>query len=401
MAHLSPLSRFAARHAEDGDPAAPMSGLALVGARLNESCRIDPASEKLVLPVSIPLAVTIFNWMDAGEIRQGEESAQQFFAERLAKHPDARLRAIAASMAKLSPQAAARLALDPAHEVRRALAMNERAAARLPLEECIALAASDEALPELIFQSLRSAAWEARRRASESASQSLRAKEDARRVYAKLRAAAVRFLESGDYEVREAARSAIEACSGEEEEANEFRLPLRFRRSRRPASREAFCGRPGDFGCAIGLLDASTDRAEAELERLSPLLGIPVETYADFIAQLPHTPVSERFVEAFARHPSHRVREAAAERENLTPNALDALKLDSNYDVRLALLSNDCALPMLSRDEILMMLRGDAGLIRETFGWRSRSEHAAQVLEEAYADAGDPGIREVLAALED
>ena len=88
-----------------------------------------------------------------------------------------------------------------------------------------------------------------------------------------------------------------------------------------------------------------------------------------------------------------------ADTECLPKAAIDLLKTDTNYEVRANLLRNDTVRMELSAEEILDIIRGDAGLLRDAFEYSESGTRVRQILFEAFDNAEDPGITELLDTL--
>ena len=124
MAHRSPALRLARRMRQKA-ALRNASGLVLVDVRLNDAGVIDQNHEMLVLPVSVTYVSETLNFLNWEHYPEPFETAKKTFINRLACHPDARLRAAAAAADVMNPDVARELAQDSAYAVRRAIARND------------------------------------------------------------------------------------------------------------------------------------------------------------------------------------------------------------------------------------------------------------------------------------
>ena len=67
--------------------------------------------------------------------------------------------------------------------------------------------------------------------------------------------------------------------------------------------------------------------------------------------------------------------------------------------MRLALLQNESALTELSEKDLVALIRGDTGLVRDAFEYSKLGERMRSILETAFEDSDDPNIAELLEAL--
>lgn len=121
-------------------------GIALASFRLNADG--DASNKMLLLPVSAAFVAEVF--CDTCSANFSEQDRR--FVNRLACHPDARLRAAAARVEDtLDSDTVKKLAKDPSFAVRQAVATNDDAVDKLTDVECVELAATNAFLvPDVI-----------------------------------------------------------------------------------------------------------------------------------------------------------------------------------------------------------------------------------------------------------
>ena len=376
-------------------------GIALASFRLNAEG--NPSEEKLLLPVS---AAYVANVLEGNALRNLSD-AEKRFVNRLALNPDARLRTVAAAVeGALDSETVRKLAKDPAFAVRRELSLNDDAVGKLSAAECVALTRNDAALVENVLVTLERIVHESARALGD---EDLDAPEEIQNekiaAIEKLRFVVYAYKGHSDRTVRNEVADAEEELK-EAENAPTFAAPaevVKLRKLRRArALRDSFVGNPGDYAVGFVFLDetALSDGSVA-LDAESPVLRIPLDAYGEVIRDLPNGESRDVFLERFAANADARIRETVAGIECLPAAALDALKTDDNYDVRLALLQNESALTELSEKEILGLIRDDTGLVRDAFEYVTVGARMRGILEKAFEDSDDPGVAELLEAVGD
>ena len=385
------------------------SGLALAAARLNEKGFIDQNQQMLVLPVSIAYAADALSFLNWEQYPAPFEAARKVFINRLACHPDARLRAAAADADVLTDDVVRELAQDSAFAVRQALARNNAALCKLSGQCCAELAKDDETLAIDALNTLERLALRENRRLNAlpendgtETSSNVSSEGNALSVINALRAVADRFLRHPDYEVRAAAKEALEALEPEEA-SSRGQMLWNKRRKMTPPSSHAFFGNPGEDAYGFIFLDdieVNADGTALPKENL-PIFLLPVDALNALIGDLPNNPTAQKILECLSRNGSNRVREAAAQLAFLPKAAIDVLKKDAAYNVRLALLQNESVLTELTDEEVLHLIRNDASIIRDAFAYADVGARLSRILHDAFDDTEDPGISELLAAIGD
>lgn len=385
------------------------SGLALVAVRLNEKGVIDRDQQMLVLPVSIAYAADALNFLNWEQYPELFEAVRKVFVNRLACHPDARLRAIAAEADVLADDVVLELTQDSAFAVRQALARNNEAICKLSGERCAQLAKDDETLAIDVLNTLERLARRENRRLNalsenDDAETSSNASPEANpvNVINTLRAVADRFMRHPDYEVRAAAKEALEALEPEEAPSRAQMLWNKRRKVRASAS-NAFFGNPGEDAYGFIFLDdieLNVDGTALPKENL-PIFLLPADALTSLIGDLPCNRVAQKFLERLSRNGSSHVREAAAQLAFLPKAAIDVLKNDPTYSVRLALLQNESVLTELTDEDVLHLIKNDASIIREAFAYADVGARLSRILHHAFDYTEDPGISEILATIGD
>lgn len=374
-------------------------GIALASFRLNAEG--GPSEEMLLLPVS---ASYVANVLESNTLRNLSESDKRFI-NRLALSRDARLRTAAAAVeGALDSETVRKLAKDPAFAVRRELSLNDDAVGKLTAAECVQLTHGDTSLIVNVLNALERIV---RDPACSLDGEDLDLLEEVQQetisAIEKLRFLVYAYKGHSDRDVRNEVADAEEVLT-EADKDPAFFVPVKdaklHRILKKRALRESFVGNPGDFAVGFVFLDetALADGSVA-LDAESPVLCIPLDAYRDVIRDLPNGEPRDVFLERFAANASASVREEAAQVECLPKAALDSLKTDDNYDVRLALLQNESALTELSEKELIALIRGDTGLVRDAFEYTKVGERMRSILETAFEDSDDPNIAELLEAV--
>ena len=391
------------------EPAKPACGILLVSGRL-ASPEAQPAAleDCIFAPLSAALAAEVLEQSrDFYDYPRTHRGALHEFLLRLAGHPDARLREAAAGEAGLSPETLRALSADVSYQVRKALSANEDALMRLSPEACIALAESDGELAENVLSALENCLAQAFGRLLSPEDEGDAAEADegdaAGAAYetacAHLEAAVAALADHADPGVRTAAAEAkrrLADCGAPEAKAGRRRALRRWRaRVSDEASADCAFGRAGDWVCALAFADESGVKPEAK----AAFLLLPVDSIDSMLYSLPYTEDFNGIVERLARHPSRTIRAAVAARDCLPKAAVEALKADGTYEVREALLRNNDALAELSPEEIVALIRSDAGLADCTFGRGGSESRPVRILRDAFAGTKDPYMAEVLAEL--
>lgn len=374
-------------------------GIALASFRLNAEG--GASDEMLLLPVS---AAYVANVLESNTLRNLSESDKRFI-NRLALSRDARLRTVAAAVeGALDSETVRKLAKDPAFAVRRELSLNDDAVGKLTAAECVQLTHSDtslivnvlNALERIVRDPVCSLDGEDLDLLEEAQQETISAIE-------KLRFLVYAYKGHSDRDVRNEVADAEEVLT-EADKDPAFFVAVKdaklHRILKKRALRESFVGNPGEFAVGFVFLDETAlSEGSVALDAESPVLCIPLDAYRDVIRDLPNGEPRDVFLEHFAANAGASVREDAAQVECLPKAALDSLKNDDNYDVRLALLQNESALTELSEKDLVALIRGDTGLVRDAFEYSKLGERMRSILETAFEDSDDPNIAELLEAL--
>ena len=376
-------------------------GIALVSFRLNADSDVDASEGKFLFPVS---AAYVADVLEFNSWRRLSESDKRF-VNRLALHRDARLRTVAAAIeGALDLETVRKLSKDPAYTVRRELSCNDDALNKLTAEECVQLTQRDTPLIINVLTTLARIVRESARPLDDEAVELTAMVPNARTAaIEKLRFVIDAFKDHADCDVRNEAVDAEDELK-ETNQESECIVPAnvmkrRKLREKQRALRESFVGNPGEYAVGfVFLKESALCKGYCMLDRESPLFHIPLDAYGEVIRGLPNCDPREVFLERFAANASARVREITAEVECLPKAALDLLKTDDNYDVRLALLQNESALTELSEMEIIDLIRGDMGLVRDAFEYAEVGARMRSILETAFEDSDDPSIQELLEA---
>lgn len=408
MAHRSPALRLARRMRQKA-ALRKASGLGLVDVRLNDAGGIDQNREMLVLPVSVSYVSEILNFLNWEHYPEPFETAKKTFINRLACHPDSRLRAAAAAADVLNPDVARELAHDSAYAVRRAIARNDAAVRQLSGECCAEFVKDDETLAIDVLNTLERLAREERRRLNAvldndgiETGPADAFEPNGSSVFSAVRVVVDRFIDHPDYEVRSAAKDAAEVLEPEDA-SSPAQMLWNKRRRMRAARSNTFFGNPGEDAYGFMFLDDIEIKEDGTAlpDLNQPIFLLPAEALNAIIGDLPNNLMAEKFLERFSKNGSNHVREATAQLECLPKAAIEVLKMDSNYDVRLALLQNEAVLTELSEEDVLRLINNDAGMIRDAFEYADVGARLSRILHDAFDDAEDPGIAEILAAIGD
>lgn len=379
-------------------------GIALASFRLNADG--DASNEMLLLPVSATFMVAVF--CDICSANFSEQDRR--FVNRLTYHPDARLRVAAAGVEEtLDPDTVRKLAKDPSFAVRQAIATNDDAVDKLTGAECVELAATDAFLVPDVIVTLRrnvrrffepSASSPIERESSQSEA-ALRQKAGV--AVDKLRSVMDVYRNHPDYLLRNAVQDAEETLKELEkvpaDRTSDAQSERRLSREEL-ARRYGFVGNPGEFALGFLFLDdealsAGIVKADAD----SPLFSVPIEKFSVIVRHLPKDESSEIFFERLAANGCARVREAVADVGVLSQTAVEMLKNDPDYVVRLVLLRNEKALAKLSSQDIIGLFRGDACLLRAAYEFGKPDERTLQILREGFRVTDDLGAAEFLESL--
>lgn len=373
-------------------------GIALASFRLNDEG--GASDEMLLLPVSASYVTNVF---ESNTFRNPSESDKRFI-NRLALNPDARLRTVAAAVeGALDPDTVRKLAKDPAFAVRRELSRNEDAVGKLTAAECVQLTQNDTSLIANVLNTLARIV----RDPAEPLDDDLDLLEEAQKetlcAIEKLRFVVYAFKGHSDRDVRNEVADAEEVLT-EADKDPAFFVPVKDAKLhkilKKRALRESFVGQPGEYAVGFVFLDETAlSEGSVALEAESPVLRLPLDAYREVVRDLPNGEPQDVFLERFASNASASVREDAAQIECLPKAALDSLKTDDNYDVRLALLQNESALTDLSEKDIIALIRGDTGLVRDAFEYSKVGERLRSILETAFEDSDDPNVAELLEAV--
>lgn len=373
-------------------------GIALASFRLNAES--GPSEEMLLLPVSASYVASV---LESNTLRNLSESDKRFI-NRLALSRDARLRTVAAAVeGALDPDTVRKLAKDPAFAVRRELSRNEDAVGKLTAAECVQLTQNDTSLIANVLNTLARIV----RDPAEPLDDDLDLLEEAQKemlcAIEKLRFVVYAFKGHSDRDVRNEVADAEEVLT-EADKDPAFFVPVKDAKLhkilKKRALRESFVGQPGEYAVGFVFLDETAlSEGSVALEAKSPVLRLPLDAYREVVRDLPNGEPQDVFLERFASNASASVREDAAQIECLPKAALDSLKTDDNYDVRLALLQNESALTDLSEKDIIALIRGDTGLVRDAFEYSKVGERLRSILETAFEDSDDPNVAELLEAV--
>ena len=373
-------------------------GIALASFRLNAEG--GASDEMLLLPVS---AAYVADVLESNTLHNLSEADKRFI-NRLALSRDARLRTVAAAVeGALDPETVRKLAKDPAFAVRRELSRNDDAVGKLTAAECVQLTQNDTSLVVNVLNTLERIVRDPAGPLDDDLDLLEEAQQETISAIEKLRFLVYAYKGHSDRDVRNEVADAEEVLT-EADKDPAFFVAVKdaklHRILKKRALRESFVGNPGEFAVGFVFLDetALSDGSVA-LDAESPVLCIPLDAYRDVIRDLPNGEPRDVFLERFAANAGASVREDAAQVECLPKAALDSLKNDDNYDVRLALLQNESALTELSEKDLVALIRGDTGLVRDAFEYSKLGERMRSILETAFEDSDDPNIAELLEAL--
>ena len=373
-------------------------GIALASFRLNAEG--GPSEEMLLLPVSVSYVANI---LESNTLRNLSESDKRFI-NRLALSRDARLRTVAAAVeGALDSETVRKLAKDPAFAVRRELSLNDDAVGKLTAAECVQLTHGDTSLIVNVLNALERIVRDPAGPLDDDLDLLEEAQQETISAIEKLRFLVYAYKGHSDRDVRNEVADAEEVLTEADKDPTFF-VPAKeaklHRILKKRALRESFVGNPGEYAVGFVFLDETAlSEGSVALDPESPVLGIPLDAYRDVIRDLPNGEPRDVFLERFAANPNAGVREDAAHIECLPKAALDSLKTDDNYDVRLALLQNESALTELSEKDLVSLIRGDTGLVRDAFEYTKVGERMRSILETAFEDSDDPNIAELLEAV--
>lgn len=373
-------------------------GIALASFRLNAEG--GASDEMLLLPVS---ASYVANVLESNTLHNLSEADKRFI-NRLALSRDARLRTVAAAVeGALDPETVRKLAKDPAFAVRRELSRNDDAVGKLTAAECVQLTQNDTSLVVNVLNALERIVRDPAGPLDDDLDLLEEAQQETISAIEKLRFLVYAYKGHSDRDVRNEVADAEEVLT-EADKDPAFFVPVKdaklHRILKKRALRESFVGNPGEFAVGFVFLDETAlSEGSVALDAESPVLCIPLDAYRDVIRDLPNGEPRDVFLERFAANASASVREDAAHVECLPKAALDSLKTDDNYDVRLALLQNESALTELSEKDLVSLIRGDTGLVRDAFEYTKVGERMRSILETAFEDSDDPNIAELLEAV--
>lgn len=402
MTQLSPQLVLARRNPAVTQRAS--CGIALASFRLNTEG--GASNERLLLPVSAAFVAEVFCDICSANFSEPDRR----FVNRLAYHPDARLRATAAGVEDaLDPDTVRNLAKDPSFSVRRAIATNDDAVGKLSGAECVALAATDAFLVLDVIVTLKRNVLRSFERPTPSpieraSSQSeTTSRQKAGVAVDKLRSVMDVYRNHPDYLLRNAVLDAEETLK-ELKKASADRTSGaqgECRKSREDLARwYGFVGNPGEFALGLVFLDDESYSAGiVKTDADSPLFTVPVEKFGTVVRKLPKDESSEIFFERLAANGCARVREAVADVGVLSKTAVEMLKNDPDYVVRLVLLRNEKALAKLSAQDIIGLFRGDASLLRAAYEFGKPDARTLQILREEFRTTDDPGAAEFLESL--
>ena len=373
-------------------------GIALASFRLNAEG--GASDEMLLLPVS---ASYVANVLESNTLHNLSEADKRFI-NRLALSRDARLRTVAAAVeGALDPETVRKLAKDPAFAVRRELSRNDDAVGKLTAAECVQLTQNDTSLVVNVLNALERIVRDPAGPLDDDLDLLEEAQQETISAIEKLRFLVYAYKGHSDRDVRNEVADAEEVLT-EADKDPAFFVPVKdaklHRILKKRALRESFVGNPGEFAVGFVFLDETAlSEGSVAPDAESPVLCIPLDAYRDVIRDLPNGEPRDVFLERFAANASASVREDAAHVECLPKATLDSLKNDDNYDVRLALLQNESALTELSEKDLVSLIRGDTGLVRDAFEYTKVGERMRSILETAFEDSDDPNIAELLEAV--
>lgn len=373
-------------------------GIALASFRLNDEG--GASDEMLLLPVSASYVASV---LESNTLRNLSESDKRVI-NRLALSRDARLRTVAAAVeGALDSETVRKLAKDPAFAVRRELSLNDDAVGKLTAAECVQLTHGDTSLIVNVLNALERIVRDPAGPLDDDLDLLEEVQQETISAIEKLRFLVYAYKGHSDRDVRNEVADAEEVLT-EADKDPAFFVPAKdaklHRILKKRALRESFVGNPGEFAIGFVFLDETAlSEGSVALDAESPVLCIPLDAYRDVIRNLPNGEPRDVFLERFAANASASVREDAAHVECLPKAALDSLKNDDNYDVRLALLQNESALTELSEKELVALIRGDTGLVRDAFEYTKVGERMRSILETAFEDSDDPNIAELLEAV--
>ena len=373
-------------------------GIALASFRLNAEG--GASDEMLLLPVS---AAYVANVLESNTLHNLSEADKRFI-NRLALSRDARLRTVAAAVeGALDPETVRKLAKDPAFAVRRELSRNDDAVGKLTAAECVQLTQNDTSLVVNVLNTLERIVRDPTGPLDDDLDLLEEVQQETISAIEKLRFLVYAYKGHSDRDVRNEVADAEEVLT-EADKDPAFFVPVKdaklHRILKKRALRESFVGNPGEFAVGFVFLDETAlSEGSVALDAESPVLCIPLDAYRYVIRDLPNGEPRDVFLERFAANAGASVREDAAQVECLPKAALDSLKNDDNYDVRLALLQNESALTELSEKDLVALIRGDTGLVRDAFEYSKLGERMRSILETAFEDSDDPNVAELLEAL--
>lgn len=380
------------------------SGITLASFRLNADG--GASGEMRLLPVSAAFVAEVFRDICSANFSEQDRR----FVNRLARHRDARLRAAAAGVEDtLDSDTVRNLAKDPSFAVRQAIATNDDALGKLSGAECVELAATDAFLVADVINTLKRNVRRLSERPApfpigrESPQDEAASRQDASVALEKLRCVMDFYRNHPDYLLRNAVLDAEETLKelGQVSEDRTAGAGSECRNSREKLARwYGFVGNPGEFSLGLVFLDeeafpAGIVKADAD----SPLFYVPVEKFSVIVRSLPKDESSEIFFERLAANSCARVREAVADVGVLSKSAVEMLKNDPDYVVRLVLLRNEKALAKLSSQDIIGLFRGDAGLLRVAYEYGKPDARTLQILRDGFRTTDDLGAAEFLESL--
>ena len=377
--------------------------IALASFRLNADG--DASNEMLLLPVSAAFVAEVFCDICSANFSETDRR----FVNRLACHPDARLRAAAARVEDtLDPDTVKKLAKDPSFAVRQSVATNDDAVDKLSGAECLELAATDAFLVLDILVTLKRNVrrfFESPTPSPVSTQSEATSRQNACVAVNKLRHVTDVYRHHPDYLLRNAVQDAEETLKELEkvpaDRTSDAQSERRLSREEL-ARRYGFVGNPGEFALGFVFLDKEALSAGIiEVDSDSPLFTVPVEKFSVIVRHLPKDESSEIFFERLAANGCARVREAVADVGVLSHTAVEMLKNDPDYVVRLVLLRNDGAQAKLSAQDIIGLFRGDAGLLRIAYEFGSPDERTLRILRDGFRTTDDPGAEEFLESFDE
>ncbi|HJD07077.1 MAG TPA: hypothetical protein IAA02_04315 [Candidatus Sutterella merdavium] len=380
------------------------SGITLASFRLNADG--GASGEMRLLPISAAFVAEVFRDICSANFSEQDRR----FVNRLARHRDARLRAAAAGVEDtLDSDTVRNLAKDPSFAVRQAIATNDDALGKLSGAECVELAATDAFLVADVINTLKRNVRRLSERPAplpigrESPQDEAASRQDASVALEKLRCVMDFYRNHPDYLLRNAVLDAEETLKelGKVSEDRTAGAGSECRNSRGKLARwYGFVGNPGEFSLGLVFLDEEAFPAGiVEADADTPLFTVPVEKFSTVVRNLPKDESSAIFFERLAANGCARVREAVADVGVLSQSAVEMLKNDPDYVVRLVLLRNEGALTKLSAQDIIGLFRGDAGLLRIAYEYGKPDVRTLQILRERFQAADDPGAMEFLESL--